>query len=403
VDSLGNLLVIDRGSATAQRPSNIRLVDLTGTITTLACDGPDPLGGPPFGPVLPAHQALCGNLTGVAVDSFGNVYITQGGGRTVDLLVSGIVSIINEQVASPANAAIDGAGNVYVADDGNCRVIKTNQSGGLAVIAGNGSCGFSGDNGPATAASLQFPNGVAVDATGNVYIADTNNARVRKVDTSGTITTIAGGACTTYGAGDGGPATVASLCYPSDVAIDSAGNLYISETNSGLIRRVDLSGAITTIAGAQTTILGDGGPATSASLAFPYSLALGPAGKIYIADTGHARIRLLTPIGATLLTGVSVTSTGFVYSRVTRTFNGTVTVTNTGQQAVAGPLQLVLTNLAAGIVLSNATGTTHGSSYVTIPSAATLQPGESASVAVQFQDPSNALITFTPLVYSGTF
>jgi hypothetical protein len=402
VDRFGNLFVIDAGSVTGKRPSTIRMVDTTGIITTLACDGADGLGPPPFGPTLPAHQALCGNLAGVAVDSQDNVYITQGGGRTIDLLAGGIVSIINQQVNSPANAAIDGAGNAYVADSGNCRIVKSNQSGVLSPIAGNGSCGFSGDNGPATSAALQFPNGVAVDGAGNVYIADTSNARVRKVDTSGVITTVAGSGCTTFGAGDGGPATSASLCYPSGVAVDGMGNLFISENAAGLIRRVDTTGTITTIAGG-STILGDGGPATSAQLQFPYDVAVGLSGTLLIADKGNFRVRLLTPIGATLVTGVSITSTGFAFSRVTRTFNGSITVTNTGQQAILGPLQLVLTNFAIGVTLSNATGTTSGNPFLTIPSVTILEPGQSASVYVRFLDPSSGMITFTPAVYSGTF
>jgi hypothetical protein len=402
VDRFGNLFVIDAGSATGRRQSTVRMVDTTGTITTLGCDGADGLGPPPFGPTLPAHQALCGNLTGVAVDSVDNVYITQGGGRTIDLLAGGIVSIINQQVNSPANAAIDSAGNAYVADSGNCRVVKTDQSGVLSPIAGNGSCGFSGDNGPATGAALQFPNGVAVDGEGNVYIADTSNARVRKVDTFGTITTVAGNGCTAYGAGDGGPATSASLCYPSGVAVDGAGNLFIAENSAGLIRRVDTTGTITTIAGG-STILGDRGPATSAQLQFPYDVAVGLSGTLLIADKGDYRVRLLTPIGATLVTGVSITSTGFVFSRVTRTFNGSITVTNTGQNSILGPLQVVLTNLAAGVTLSNATGMTNSNPFITISSVTDLGPGQSASVNVQFLDSSFAAITFTPAAYSETF
>ena len=295
-DNLGNVFLIDAGSATANRACTIRQMNIGGTITTIACDGPDGLGGNPWGPVLPAHQASCGNLAGVAVDNSGGVLATQGGGRTLDRLASGTISILSTDVNGPQNVAVDAAGNAYVADSGNCRILKVNPSGASSIVAG-GSCGFGGDNGMATNASLGFPQGVAVDSAGNVYIADTNNARVRKVNTSGIITTVAGSGCTTYGAGDGGPAANASLCYPSAVGVDNAGNLLIVESNAGLVRRVDTSGMILTIAGTETTTaLGDGGPATSATLEFPFSIALGPAGKIYVADSGHDRVRLLTPV-----------------------------------------------------------------------------------------------------------
>jgi hypothetical protein len=273
----------------------VRKVDITGTITTLACDGPDPLGITPWGPTLPAHQALCGDLSGVGVDNSGNVYITQGGGRTLDRVTAGTVSIVSTDVNEPQNVAVDIAGNVYVADEGNCRIAKINPSGALSVVAG-GSCGYSGDNGQAINASLGYPKGVAVDAAGNIYIADTNNSRVRKVDTSGIITTVAGGACTSYGAGDSGPATSASLCGPTGVAVDSADNLLIVEFTAGLVRRVDTSGMILTIAGSETaTGLGDGGPATNATLQFPYSVALGPRRQIFVADSGDYRVRMLMP------------------------------------------------------------------------------------------------------------
>jgi sugar lactone lactonase YvrE len=405
VDPLGDIFVIDAGSATGQRPSTIRLV-AAGLITTLACNGPDPLGVPPWGPILDVHQALCGNLTGVALDITGNLYISQGGGRTVDILTtgSGVVAINITDVNGPQNMAADSQGNVFVADSGNCRIVQTDRFGSSTVVAG-GTCGFSGDNGPATNAALSFVTGVAVDGNGNLYIADTNNARVRKVDgTTRVITTVSGSGCTSYGAGDGGPAISASLCYPVAVAVDKSGNLFIAEYNSGLIRRVDTSGTITTIAGGvSNTTLGDGGLATNALLQFPYSLAVDSAGKIYVSDSGNFRVRLLTPVGPTLVTNVAVTSTGLLFSRVTRTFNGTVTITNTGQQAITGPVQLVLTNLTAGVTLANATGTTNGSPFITVPAVSSLGPGQSASVNLQFQDPSNRSIAFTPAVYSGTF
>lgn len=279
VDAFGDLFVIDAGSATAQRRSTIRLA-AAGLITTLACDGPDPLGAPPFGPILNVHEALCGDLSGVALDVAGNFYVAQGGGRTVDILTlgTGLVGIDVSDVNEPQNMAADTQGNVYVADSGNSRIVQTDRFGSSIVVAG-GTCGYSGDNGPATNASLSFVTGVAVDGNGNLYIADTNNARIRKVDASThIITTVAGNGCTTYGAGDGGPATSASLCYPTAVAVDKSGNLFITEYNAGLIRRVDTSGTITTIAGGvSNTALGDGASPRMRSSSFPSAWPWTPA------------------------------------------------------------------------------------------------------------------------------
>ena len=149
--------------------------------------------------------------------------------------------------------------------------------------------GYSGDGGPATSAQLANPAGVAVDTAGNVFIADTNNSRVRKVSTSGTITTVAGIDCPgqffCFPLGDGGPAASASLSPPIAVAVDRAGNLYITDAASRRIRKVSASGIITSVAGNGTYgFSGDGGPATSAQLAYPYGVAVDSAGNLLIAD-----------------------------------------------------------------------------------------------------------------------
>ena len=154
-----------------------------------------------------------------------------------------------------------------------------------------------GDNGPAIDARLAFPTGVAVDGAGNLYIADSRNHRIRKVDSSGTITTIAGTGELGFG-GDGGPATDARLAAPTGVAVDGAGNLYIADSDNQRIRKVDSSGTITTIAGSgEPGFSGDGGPASEGRLAFPTGVATDGAGNVYIADTDNHRIRILTPAG----------------------------------------------------------------------------------------------------------
>ena len=172
------------------------------------------------------------------------------------------------------------------------RIRKVDTSGIITTVAGNGQQGFSGDGGPAIQASLSNSYGMAVDNAGNIYIADTSsNYRIRKVDTSGIITTVAGNG--QYGfSGDGGPAIQASLAGPTGVAVDSAGNIYIADYFNHRIRKVDTSGIITTIAGnGQIGFSGDGGPATQASFNFPWGITIDISGNIYIADYINHRIR----------------------------------------------------------------------------------------------------------------
>jgi sugar lactone lactonase YvrE len=187
----------------------------------------------------------------------------------------------------PIGVAVDSGGNIYVADEGNNIVARVSPDGVLTIIAGNGIAGFSGDGGPATSASLNGPEGLALDAAGNLYIADSHNNRIRKVS-GGMITTVASNGFATY-SGDGVSATSAPLSFPSGVAVDAAGNLYIADTANNRIRRVS-GGTITTVAGnGLPEFEGEGGPATSAALDFPSGIALDAAGNLYIADTNNNR------------------------------------------------------------------------------------------------------------------
>jgi hypothetical protein len=173
------------------------------------------------------------------------------------------------------------------------RIRKVTPVGVISTIAGNGSKGYGGDWGPATAAQLSYPNGVAVDSEGNIYIADTENWRIRKVSSDGMIRTIAGTGSSSY-AGDGGPATLAKL-FPLGVSVDSENNLLIADRSGLAIRKITTDGVIQTIAGNGTNgFSGDNGPATNAQLSFPHSVAIDAAGNLFIADGNNNRIRKVT-------------------------------------------------------------------------------------------------------------
>jgi hypothetical protein len=252
---------------------------------------------------------------GVAVDNAGNIYIADYGNERIRKVTAstGKISTVagngtvgyggdggpatSAKLDSPTGVALDGAGNIYIADLGNHRIRKVTVSTGIiSTAAGNGTQGYSGDGGPATSAELYYATGVAADSAGNIYIGDEVNERVRKVTAStGIINTVAGDGVGGY-SGDGGPATSAELNAPSGVAVDTAGNIYIADISNNRIRKVTVStGIISTVAGNGTAgYSGDGGPATNAELNNPSGVAVDTVGKIYIGDTNNNRIRAVT-------------------------------------------------------------------------------------------------------------
>jgi len=184
----------------------------------------------------------------------------------------------------PEDVAAAGVGIVYIADSCRNQIFKLDSAGHLTVVAGNGGAGYSGDGGPAVNASLFTPTAITLDSAGNLYIADEGNNLVRKVGTTGIITTAVGNGGFGF-AGDGGPALLASLAQPGAVAFDPSGNMYIGDTSSERIRRVDASGTITTVAGnGRFKYDGDGGLANGASLDAPTGVAVDPAGNLFISD-----------------------------------------------------------------------------------------------------------------------
>jgi uncharacterized protein (TIGR03437 family) len=199
----------------------------------------------------------------------------------------------------PSALVMDSAGNLYIADTVNNQIRKVGTDGKINAFAGSSNLGYAGDGGAAVNAYLNRPEAIAIDASGNMYIADTGNHRIRKVATDGTITTVAGNGVARF-SGDGGLAVNASLYYPQGVAVDSAGYVYISDTYNTRIRVVSPNGLITTIAGnGKFGSYGDGWLATSAALSFPRGIAVGSDGKVYVADHQNSRIRVLTPIQST--------------------------------------------------------------------------------------------------------
>jgi uncharacterized protein (TIGR03437 family) len=214
------------------------------------------------------------------------------------------------QIGEIQGLAVDRFGNLYLSDTDNHRVRKVGSSGVITNLAGTGTAGFAGDSGPAASASLSLPYGLAVDLNGNLFIADLGNLRVRRVSPDGTITTVAGNG-QKGSAGDGGPAVNAQLMTPRNLTVDAAGNLYIAEFEGHRVRKVSPDGKITTVAGSGVAGLrGDGGPATAAQLGYPAGLAVDRTGALYIADSQNQRIRKILPGGAiaTVLGGAFATA-----------------------------------------------------------------------------------------------
>jgi len=274
VDSAGNLYIADPGNDRIRKVSN-------GVITTVAGNGTPGYSGDGG----PATSAQLGYYpASIAVDSAGNLYIADTSNSRVRKVANGVIATMTASGApfSARYVAVDSAGDLYI-NDGRSEILKV-ANGVITKVAGGGMAGL-GDDGPATSAQLYYPDGIAVDSAGNLYIADTFSYRIRKV-TNGVITTVAGGG--TLALGDNGPAVGALLVYPQGVAVDSSGDLYIADTGNGRIRKVS-GGVITTVAGNGTCCFGgDNGPATSAQVGAG-GVAVDSAGNLYIAD--YARIR----------------------------------------------------------------------------------------------------------------
>jgi trimeric autotransporter adhesin len=325
VDASGNLYIADTDNEVVRK-----VTAATGIINTYAGNGKLY-----FGSGLAATSSGIGFVNDVALDVFGNLYITSGGTALEVIASTGILNSLAGTNGYLQGIAVDNTGNVFVADlmDGVVREI-TAVTGIISTVVGNGTGGYSGDGQRATTAQLDEPFGIAVDPAGNLYIGDTYNSVVRELGAdTGVIRTVAGLYTTGFmGFGDGGPATGAYLARPSGLALDSSGNLYIADTQSARIRKVASgTGIITTIAGGfipqpggfPEGYTGDGGPAISAQLNGPRAVAVDATGNVYIADTQNSAVRkvntsgIITTLEAApqlkMPTGVAVDSDGNVY------------------------------------------------------------------------------------------
>ncbi len=279
----------------------------TNIITTIAGTGMAGYNGDG----ISAFSAEIGNPSGIAIDSLNNIYFTDvSNNRIRKIGFNGIISTIggngtqgfsgdngpatSAEIYQPHFIAVDKIGNVYFTDSDNQRVRKISTTGIITTIAGTGSIGYTGDNGPATAAELNFPTGICVDKQQNIYITDENNNCVRKITAAtGIISTIAGNGTNGF-SGDNGPAIAAELNSPWGLCMDVSGNVYISDNVNFRVRMINTSGIISTIAGNGTSgFSGDGGLATSAELALG-DVSVDHLGNIYVADGDNARIRKIT-------------------------------------------------------------------------------------------------------------
>ncbi len=371
-DTQGTLYIAER------RAHVIRKFAADGSLTTLVGTGVQGFAGDGGA----GTAARLDSPSGVAVDSAGNVYVSDTHNQRVRKLsaATGLLESVagtgvhgfagdggaagSALLDTPTALAISAAGDLYIADTGNHRVRKISAGTGvITTVAGTGRQGFSGDGGAAVAAAVDSPAGLALDGSGNLYIADTHNQRVRRVDAvTGVITTLAGVGRTGAGlpaeSGDGGPAVSAALALPRGLTVGSDGSVYVADSANNRIRRIAADGTVTTVAGAGSeSFAGDAGLAVNAALAKPGAVALSPGGLLTLADTGNQRVRQVD--GAAVIhtiTGVGLTagSNGLTLTGPVIVPYGTGSILASVQGAAVGNVTFVDAATAPPVTLGTA-------------------------------------------------
>lgn len=321
-DNSGNMYISNADNIAAD--NIIRKVDAISGAVNIVCG----TGAPGYnGDNITAAIAQLDIPADIVFDTANNMYIADRGNnriRKVDA-ISGIITTIagngiggyngdgitatTAELDSPSSIAFDASGNMYISDYNNNRIREVNTVGIINTIAGTGTAGYTGDNGPATTAQIEDAWHISVDKTGSLYMVDRNGNYVRKINTAGIIGTIAGVGTYGYG-GDGGPAAIGILFQPTDVKADANGNVYIADAGNQRIRQIDTSGIITTVAGSgSSNFSGDGSLATAAGLNFPCAVALDSSQNIYVVDKLNERVReILMPCSS--VTAGTITNTG---------------------------------------------------------------------------------------------
>ncbi len=408
----------------------VRMIDrATGIITTFAGNGTAGYSGDGG----PASQAELNNPFDIALDSAGNVFIADAWNaciRRVDAktgilsTVAGVCGVLGESASGgpatkalvilPLGVAVAGNGDLYIADAGLSLVHRVSAAtGNMTIFAGKVDATAKGDGGPATEAQLLYTIGLAVDANNNVYIVDSNANDIRRVDGATNIITTVAGTGVQGNSGDGGPATAAELYQPSFITVDGAGDLLFSDSAWGRVRKVDATtGIISTYAGQiGSGFSGDGGPATSAHMAYPEGVGFDGAGNLYISDSFNYRVRV---VGEPPLAALIATSTTLKASATTLTAGQALTLTATVAATSGTTPTGTVTFLNGGTTLGSGTLDAQGVATLTLTPAAgvysiTASYAGSASDAGSASTPpivvtvrSTAVTTTTSLQASAT-
>jgi sugar lactone lactonase YvrE len=474
-DANGDLYVADADHC------RIRRISAEGIITTFAGTGICGYSGDGG----PAQSARIGSVLGLVLDKQGNLLLAAGS-RIRSIAPTGIITTVagtgvfgysgdgglatKARISDPSGVSVDSSGNIYISDSGNNVIRKVDTAGIIHTVAGNGTAGFSGDGGPATSASLNYPWSVVADSSGNFFISDLDNRRVRKVDSMGTIKTYAGNG--NYGnTGSGGPATAAgigptfglhlgpgklylstglglvwtvdlatqiitivagsggagfngdgnnalstNLTQPQGMALDGAGGFFVADSLNNRIRHIDASQIVSTVAGGAVN---DGGPATRASLNFSNSsqfthFAFDPSGNLYIADVGDCRVRRVSPAG-TISTiagtgicgysgdgGPATSATLSLPQAVAADGNGNVYIADTGNEVIrkvdsTGTITTFVTTL-----ISNGAATSARSNALAVDSGGNLYASD-GFWAIWKITPSAATSIVAGMLYSGGY